>query len=210
MSYVQNYTNLLNDVRQYIERGFTAESDPLVYEQLPRLITLAQRRIARDLKVQGFLRAVTFTVEAGVSVYRKPDRWRDTISMRIGQEPVFTRSYDYCRNFWPNEQETDTPKFYSDYDFNHWLIVPTPSQTVEAEVLYYEQPRLIDENFQTNWMTEYAPDMLLYSSLLEAQGFLKNDKLAAMWESRYAQAKAAVNQEDLSRIMDRASSRSEN
>lgn len=210
MSYVQTYTSLLADLRQYLERGFTEESDPIVYEQLPKLITLGQRRVARDLKIQGFLRAVTFTAAEGVSVYRKPDRWRDTISMRIGNNPVFTRAYDYCRNYWPNEQEVGTPEFYADYDFNHWLIVPTPSSDLPSEVLYYEQPRLIDEDFQTNWLTEYAPDMLLYACLVEAQGLLKNEKLVATWEARYNQAKAAVNQEDLSRILDRAANRSEN
>ena len=50
------YTTLLADLRRYLERGFTQDSDPLVYEQLPRLITLAERRIARELKVEGFLR----------------------------------------------------------------------------------------------------------------------------------------------------------
>jgi len=210
MSYVQTYNSLLTDLRQYLERGFTEESDPIVYEQLPRLITLGQRRVARDLKIQGFLKAVAFTAAQGVAVYRKPDRWRDTISMRIGGNPVFTRSYEYCRNYWPNEQETAQPEFFADYDFNHWLIVPTPSVSLPAEVLYYEQPRLIDEDFQTNWMTEYAPDMLLYSCLLEAQALLKNDKLMANWQNMYNQAKASVNQEDLSRILDRAANRSEN
>lgn len=210
MSYVQTYNSLLTDLRQYLERGFTEESDPIVYEQLPRLITLGQRRVARDLKVQGFLKAVNFTAAQGTPVYRKPDRWRDTISMRIGGKPVFTRSYEYCRNYWPDEQELGSPEFFADYDFNHWLIVPTPQTDLPAEVLYYEQPRLIDEDFQTNWMTEYAPDMLLYSCLLEAQGLLKNEKMVATWENRYNQAKAAVNQEDLSRILDRAANRSEN
>jgi len=32
------YATLKQDVQRYIERGFTAASDPLVYDQIPRLI----------------------------------------------------------------------------------------------------------------------------------------------------------------------------
>ena len=55
--YTMTYSSLLEDVRRYLERGFTAESDQIVYEQLPRLITLGERRISRELKIQGFIRA---------------------------------------------------------------------------------------------------------------------------------------------------------
>jgi hypothetical protein len=80
MSYSMTYDSLLVDVRRYLERGFTQESDQIVYDQLPRLITLGERRIARELKIQGFIRAVSTPLSIGVAVYLKPDRWRDTIS----------------------------------------------------------------------------------------------------------------------------------
>ena len=48
MGYSMTYDSLLDDVRRYLERGFTEESDKIVYEQLPRLITLGERRIARE------------------------------------------------------------------------------------------------------------------------------------------------------------------
>jgi len=69
MSYTMTYDSLLVDIRRYLERGFTAESDQIVYEQLPRLITLAQRRIARELKIQGFIRPVQTNLQIGVAVY---------------------------------------------------------------------------------------------------------------------------------------------
>ena len=149
------YTSLLSDLRRYLERGFTQESDPYVYEQLPRLITLAERRIARELKVEGFIVPVTTTLQAGVSVYAKPDRWRDTVSMRIDANAIQARSYEYIRNYWPDEAQTGTPQFYADYDYQHWIITPTPATAQTLEILYYEQPRLLDDEFQTNWLTEY-------------------------------------------------------
>lgn len=209
MSYVMTYDSLLVDLRRYLERGFTQESDQIVYDQLPRLVTLGERRIARELKVSAFIRAVTTPLQVGVSVYAKPDRWRDTVSMIANGQPLFIRSYEYLRNYWPDPEEVSTPEFYADYDFQHWLIAPTPDTAATLEILYYEQPRLLAPDFQTNWVTEYAPDLLLYASLLEATPFLKNDERIQTWQGMYDRAAQAVNGEDLKRILDRAANRSE-
>lgn len=209
MSYAMTYDSLLQDVRRYLERGFTAESDQIVYEQLPRLITLGERRIARELKIQGFIRAVQTPLQVGVAVYLKPDRWRDTVSMTVDGVPIFARSYEYCRNYWPNEAQVAEPQFYADYDFQHWLITPTPATAKTLEVLYYEQPRFLGEDFQTNWLTEYAPDLLLYATLLEATPFLKSDERVQLWQAMYDRAAQALSGEDLKRIMDRSANRSE-
>jgi hypothetical protein len=209
MSYSMTYDSLLQDVRRYLERGFTVESDGIVYEQLPRLVTLGERRIARELKIQGFIRAITTPLQVGVAVYLKPDRWRDTVSMTINGTPIFARSYEYCRNYWPDEAETAAPEFYADYDYQHWLLTPTPDAADTLEILYYEQPRFLDDEFQTNWLTQYAPDLLLYATLLEATPFLKKDERIQMWQAMYDRAAQAISGEDLKRIMDRTANRSE-
>ena len=207
--YIMTYDSLLEDVRRYLERGFTEQSDQIVYDQLPRLVTLGERRIARELKIEGFIRAVTTPLQVGVPVYMKPDRWRDTVSMSVDNKPIFARSYEYCRNYWPDEAETGTPGYYADYDYQHWLLVPTPATAQTLEILYYEQPRFLGPEFQTNWLTEYAPDTLLYATLLEATPFLKNDERIQTWQNLYDRAAQALNGEDLKRILDRSANRSE-
>ena len=209
MSYSMTYDSLLVDVRRYLERGFTQASDQIVYDQLPRLITLGERRIARELKIEGFIRPVTTPLAVGVSTYMKPDRWRDTVSMTVDGTPIFARSYEYCRSYWPDEAETGAPQFYADYDYQYWLITPTPDAAYNLEILYYEQPPLLGDDLQTNWLTQYAPDVLLYATLLEATPFLKNDERVGVWQSMYDRAAKALSGEDLGRIMDRSANRSE-
>ena len=216
MATVMTFTTLQEDVRRYLERGATYASDPVVYEQIPRLINLAERRISRELKIQGFINVVTGTLVVGQSVYSKPDRWRDTVSINIGtgansnsRSVLYARAYEYLLSYWPDRSQTDEPLFYADYDYSHWLLAPTPDAEYPFEILYYELPPLLDDAVQTNWLTEYAPQLLLYGTLLEATPFLKNDERINVWQSMYDRAAAMLNGEDLNKILDRSAVRKE-
>lgn len=216
MATTMTFTTLQQDVRRYLERGTTYASDPVVFEQIPRLINLAERRIARELKVQGFINVVSGTLQSGVAVYSKPDRWRDTVSINIGtgannntRKVLLSRVYEYLLSYWPDRTATAQPIFYSDYDYTHWLIAPTPNADYPFEVLYYELPPLLDDVVQTNWLTDYAPQLLLYGTLLEATPFLKNDERIPVWQNMYDRAAAMLNGEDLAKILDRSAVRKE-
>tara|TARA_R110000868_G_scaffold42836_2_gene144501 strand:+ start:2262 stop:2906 length:645 start_codon:yes stop_codon:yes gene_type:complete len=213
MATTTTFTTLQEDLRRYLERGFTLESDQIVYEQLPRLINLAERRIARELKVEGLINVLTGTLSPGLAVYPKPDRWRSTVSFNFGigndYNQLFPRSYEYVRSYWPDRSQTDVPLFYAEYDYNNWIIAPTPDEAYPFEVLVYQILPLLDDANQTNWLTEYAPQVLLYASLLEATPFLKNDERVGLWQQMYDRAAQALNGEDLSKILDRAARRTE-
>ena len=202
------FDTLQQDVRRYLERGNAA--DTTVFEQIPRLINLAERRIALELKIEGFLVPVSATLQADLAVYDKPDRWRETVSFSIGagengeqRTVLFPRGYEYCRTFWPDATQTDQPQFYADYDYTHWLVAPTPDTNYTFEVLYYERVQPLDSSNQTNWFTIYAPQALLYGSLLQAMPFLKNDERIPMWQGQYKLIMDTLMAEDKLRLADR-------
>lgn len=216
MATTTTFTTLKEDVQRYLERGSTFVADPVFTEQLPRLINLAERRCARELKIQGFINTVTGALTAGQSVYPKPDRWRDTVSINIGtgvgnnaRKTLLGRSYEYLRAYWPDETATGEPILYADYNYANWLVAPTPDAAYPVEILYYEQPQMLDDINQTNWLTDYAPQLLLYATLLEAAPFLKNDERMGVWQQMYDRAAAMVNGEDIAKILDRAAVRKE-
>ncbi len=211
MAVAMTFNSLKQDVRNYLERG--GVTDTTVYDQLPSLIGLAERAIARKLKVTGIINVVASTLVAGTNVYAKPDRWRKTTSMEYGfgpnqeRRPIFARSYEYCREYWPNSSERADPEFYADYDYSHWLIVPTPVATVPWQIIYYQQPPLLDDATQTNWLTDLAPGALLYRTLLECEPFLKNDARIATWQALYQESMNDISIEDLEKMTDRSSDR---
>jgi hypothetical protein len=82
-------------------------------------------------------------------------------------------------------------------------VAPTPDQAYSYEVLYYERPQPLDSSNQTNWFTQYAPQALLYGSLLQAMPFLKNDNRVQLWQAMYQQAMDILTAEDKLRVADR-------
>ena len=213
MPTMMTFNSLQDDMRAYLERG--ALDDETVFEQLPKLINLAERDIARSLKIQGFQNVVTSSMSIGQSVYAKPDRWRDTISINFGvganesRTPLFPRSYEYLNEYWPVRSDTLQPKFYADYDYSNWIFLPTPDTAYPFEVLYYELPALLDSTNQTNWLTDFAPNALLHGALLQATPFLKNDQRIQVWQQIYNRDLQLLNTEDLEKVIDRTVARLE-
>jgi hypothetical protein len=202
MAAVMTYTSLVADIESYLERTDTA-----TLEKIPTFIMLAEQIIASQIKFLGNLTVAQSTMVATQPIIDKPARWRKTVSMNVvvdgNREPVLLRKYEYVRSYWPDSTQTDTPAFYCDYDYTHWLVAPTPSDDFAYEVLYYERPQPLDDSNQTNWFTQYAPQALLYGSLLQAMPFLKNDARVQLWQAMYQQAMDILTAEDKLRVADR-------
>ena len=199
---VMTYSSLVADIESYLERN-----DASTVDKIPTFIMLAEKIISAQIKFLGNLTVVTSQMVIGVATLDKPARWRKTVSMNVTvageRQPVLLRKYEYLREYWPNPTSTDAPVFYCDYDYTHWLIAPTPDAAYNYEVLYYERPQPLDSSNESNWFTQYAPQALLYGSLLQAMPFLKNDARTAMWQQQYDLIMATLKAEDQTRIADR-------
>lgn len=202
-------------VQAYVERGGSA-TDPVFNGQIPLLINNAERAIARRLKILGMNIPIVGTLVAGTAVYTKPNGWRRTISMNFGTgtpqnsaNPLFARQYEYCLSYWPDLTQTAQPLYYADYDYAHWLVVPTPLVNYPWQILYYGLPQLLDNSNQTNFWADFAPETLLYRTMLECAPFLKNDERMPVWEKLYEEAVTNLEKEDLMRSVDRAAVRNE-
>jgi hypothetical protein len=199
---VMTYDSLVLDIQQYLER-----TDTETVDRIPTFIMLAEQVIASQIKFLGNLTVNTSAMIQGDPVIPKPARWHKTVSMNVSiagvKQPVLLRKYEYLREYWPNQTLESVPKFYADYDYTHWLVAPTPADDYNFEVLYYERVQPLDSSNQTNWFTIYAPQALLYGSLLQAMPFLKNDDRIPMWQAQYDLIMQTLKTEDIQRIGDR-------
>jgi hypothetical protein len=199
---VMTYDSLVENIQSYLNR-----TDVSTLDKIPLFIMLAEQVIASRIKFLGNLTVNTSTMVASDAIIAKPARWHKTVSMNITvdgeREPVLLRKYEYLRNYSPDPSVTGVPKYYADYDYTNWLVAPTPALAYNFEVLYYERVQPLDSSNQTNWFTIYAPQALLYGSLLQAMPFLKNDERLPMWQSQYDAIMSVLAEEDKLRIADR-------
>lgn len=195
------YDSLTSTVLQYLERKDTA-----VVNAIPTFITLAEFEIAQEIKTLGQLQVAEANMTSGNALLQKPARWRKTVSMSITvngkKQPVYLRKYEYLKNYWPDDTATDVPLYYADTDWEHWYIAPTPNANYAFEVLYYERIAPLSSTNQTNWITQNAPNAMLFGTLLQAMQFLKNDQ-RAIFQQKYTEALQSLKAEDVARVGDR-------
>jgi hypothetical protein len=199
---VMTYTSLVGDISSYLER-----TDAATLDKIPTFIMLAEQVIASEIKFLGNLTPMTSTMTAAQSVIDKPARWHKTVSMNVTvdgeKRPVLLRKYEYLREYWPNPSLTDVPLYYADYDYDNWFVSPTPDQAYQFEVLIYQRLQPLSSTNQTNWITNNAPNAMLFGALLQAVIYLKDDA-RQIFQQKYDMAMQALKVEDVTRVGDRS------
>jgi hypothetical protein len=201
-SYALTYDTLIATVQQYLERN-----DAAVVDQIPTFITLAEQEIAQQIKTLGQIEVAQGTILAGNPVIAKPARWRKTVSMSVvdssgDRVPMFLRKYEYLTNY--NAQSASAiPKYYGDYDYDNWYVSPVPDTSYSFEVLVYQRLQPLSSSNQTNWITNNAPNVMLFGTLLQAVIYLKDDQ-RQIFQQKYDAGMQALKSEDVARVGDRS------
>lgn len=200
------YNTLVADIENYAERH-----DAEFLAQIPRFIMMAEARLMTEFRGLGTKKFATGFLSVGNPVLSKPASWRETASWNFGtgatlnnRKFLLKRPYEFCRSYWPDPTVTGLPKYYSDYDFNHFLVVPTPDQAYPFELSYFEKIPALSDVVQTNWFTENSPSVLLYGAFVEAMTFCKNDQRIALAQDAFTRSVKALNWEDLRRDTDQS------
>jgi hypothetical protein len=145
-------------------------------------------------------------MQAGNPIVQKPARWRKTVSMSVtsgGEKtPVLLRKYEYLTNY-NAESPSGLPLYYGDYDYDNWYISPIPDQAYTFEVLIYQRLQPLSSANQTNWITNNAPNAMLFGALLQAVIYLKDDA-RQIFQQKYDMAMQSLKAEDLIRVGDRS------
>lgn len=202
-SWVMTYDSLTTMVLQYLER-----SDAAVVNAIPTFITLCEFEIAQNIKTLGQMEVVDSVMQIGNPVIAKPARWRKTTSMTLSnageKQPLLVRKLEYLNNYAQDVTATGTPLYYADYDYDHWFVAPTPDKAYAFEALCYTRLQPLSQSNQTNWLTQNAPNAMLFGTLKQTAPFLKNDARLALWKQMFDEALGALKTEDTLRVADRA------
>ena len=185
-----NWTNLKELVAEYLAR------DDLT-EKIPLFIQLAEQRLRRDLRLRTMLKYSTATLTAGDGTIALPNDFLGIKAMYLDTNPVSTLKYQTSANFFANASTTTRGK-----PVNYTLLAsefqfaPIPDANYSIKIIYYFRPEYLSASKPYNEFLLYAPDLLLYASLAEAEPYIMNDERLATWSALYTRGLESLSKSD--------------
>ena len=182
-------STLKTAVQNYVESAettFVASLDTFIKE--------AEERILKAVELPVFRKNVTGTASASNTYLSTPTDFLASYSLAVISSSVYSyllfKHVSFIRDFTPNASTTGLPKYYALFDDNSFILAPTPDQTYTFELHYKYRPASLTttSGTDTTWLSNNAPDALLYGTLVEAANFLKNPQETALYEQRFVQA----------------------
>ena len=179
-------------------QDYQETSETTFVNNLPVFIKEAEERILKNIELPVFRKNVTGTAAADDTYLATPTDFLAPYSLAVisssEYEYLLFKHVTFIRSYTPNPATTGTPKYYALFDDNTFILAPTPSTNFTFELHYKFRPASLTAGAGsgTTWLSENAPDALLYGSLVEAATFLKTPEEAARYDQRFAQAVAAL------------------
>ena len=182
-------STLKTAVQNYVESAettFVASLDTFIEE--------AEERILKAVELPVFRKNVTGTASASNTYLSTTSDFLASYSLAVISSSAYSyllfKHVSFIRDFTPNASTTGLPKYYALFDDNSFILAPTPDQTYTFELHYKYRPASLTttSGTDTTWLSNNAPDALLYGTLVEAANFLKNPQETALYEQRFVQA----------------------
>jgi len=175
-------------------------------------ITNVENKIAREVDLDEQRRYATTTCTANnafLDVSGPEGGFRFARSLQlVGSDGTRTyleqRDQTFMDEYSPIRSDTvgtGQPKYWANWDSQTLMLAPTPNQVYTFEMAYIEEPQQLDTSnaSSTTWISENAPEVLLYGVLAETFSYLKNSQDMQLYEAKYSQALQALATEQMGR-----------
>lgn len=186
---ITNYSNLQTTIADFLNRDDLTTA-------IPTFIQLAEAQMNREIRHYSMESRVQSVQDQGDQYMQIPSDWLETIRLILtgsGTSVVELISLSgMADKRAKTEDAAGTPVFYCHVD-SQFELFPTPSESTNFELLYYQKiPALADDN-TSNWLLETAPDIYLYGALLHSAPYLAEDTRVAVWAQMYSAAVQNLN-----------------
>ena len=207
-----NYSELLDNVRNYTE----VTSDVLSNSVINVFLTNIENKVARQLDSDDQRRYATTTFEANnafLDVSGPEGGFRFARGLQIVETDgtrtwLEQRDATFMDEYSVERSTTDTnftgkPKYWGNWDATTLIVAPTPNTAYTVEMWYDETPERLGNGSSgtstTTFLSNNAPEVLLYGTLSEAYSYLKNLQDMQLYEGKYQVAPQDYAQEQMGR-----------
>jgi len=188
------YAQLKTAIQDYTENTETS-----FVTNLPTFIRAAEDRIFKLVDLEIFRKNATSALTTSDPYLTVPTDYLSSFSLSItngsSKEFLLQKDVNYLQEYNPNPATTGTPKYYAFFDKDNFIIAPTPDSNYAVELHYYYRPASLTAGAEsgTTWLSDNAPNALLYGSLVEAYIYMKGEQdMLQMYEKQFTEAMTRI------------------
>jgi len=170
----------LAELKQQIQ-DYCENSETTFVSNLNNFIEGAEERIFKNVQLNFFRRNQVGSMTSSNQYLNCPSDFLAPYSMSFtsGTTKTFLlyKDVNFLQEAYPDTSATGTPKYYGFFDIDNFIIAPTPDSGYSVELHYYYRPASLTTQGDsgTTWLSENAPQSLLYGALIEAYTFMKGE-----------------------------------
>lgn len=187
-------------------QDFCENTETSFVTNLPIFIRAAEERIFSVVDLEDFRKNATSAMTAVDPYLSVPTDFLAPFSLQIttsgSEDFLLIKDVNFVNQYATDNVATGVPKYYALFDKDNFIVAPTPNQNFTVELHYYYRPASLTAGAEsgTTWLSENAPNALLYGSLYEAYTYMKGETdVLANYEKRFV--------ESLTRLKDLAEAR---
>ena len=184
-----SYDNLKTNIADYLARQDLTD-------KIPMFVSLAEKRLNRDLRLRQMLQQSTFSLTSGYTVPTPAD-FLEMKDIHIDANPVVNLNFKTVSQFYRlgSSSTTGQPINYTLVSDN-FVLAPRPTGASTINMTYYKIPKVLSTTNPSNEYLEVCPDLLLYASLVESAPFLMDDARLVTWEQLYTRGLTSITKSD--------------
>ena len=189
------YSELKTAIGNYLDNSETTFTSTL-----DTFIQTTEEKILKTVQLPVFRKNSTGTATADNTYLAMPSDFLSPFSLAVIDSSInynylLLKHVSWIRDYTPAAATTGTPKYYAQFDENTFILAPTPSTTFTFELHYNYRPASLttvgDDN--KSWLSENAPNAMLYGCLVEGAVFMKaTPDTIMLYEQKFQEALAML------------------
>ena len=184
---IASYADLQSATADYLNRTDLSSV-------IPTFISLAEAKFNRELRTRDMLtRAAATSSNEYVAM---PLDFLEAYDVELNmsgiaaQQPLSYIGPNEAKSLKANKI-TGKPRYFTIID-GAFEILPAPTSDINLLMVYYAKIPALSGTQPSNWLLAKSPDLYLYSTLLEAAPYLKNDERVQLWAAARQQVMDAM------------------
>jgi hypothetical protein len=188
---IATYSDLQTSVANWLKRSDLTSI-------IPDFITLAEARIARDLRLRRQVTNTALSTVAGTQTVSLPSDFLEmeniTLTNTTPPAALSVVTPEIMDRKFPNGYVTGQPVVYTIVG-DQVQLGPTPDAVYTVSLDYYQRFAALSTT-PTNWLLTNHPSVYLFAALAEASGYVFNDERMPTWEAKYQADVQALQRSD--------------